>query len=664
MSDNNNDSKNNRQNSSASNQSNVTNNNGKSDFVDGAKGVADDSKAGSNANGKHFNPVKSGGNKLANAAKSAGGKIAENAPGVGQMLRAKNAFDKARNGVNKAKNGYNKVKSDGLGKAAKDALNPFNRLSFLNNKKGKSDDSSKESPDKSVDGEKDTEASENETQEGEGDGLATGSLGGVQKVATTVRRIITLFTLLPFILALVTIFIFVMIFVVFIVVILGLYNSSEDTENLANNSGGVCSYYVDGKTVSNVKVKLLKCEGNSYIEGEELIDFEDYITGVVYQENGDGSYESFKAQAIAARSYALTRPKVMGGNYGVSLKEENGQWILSLRSCTNDQVFCNPDKGCWSLRKGGQTSDSNKADWPNCTVYSGYDESKPWKNPPLPADSKIRQAVKDTEGQVLLDNNGNIFNADFNNSNQIKWNNMAASGKDATEILISDYGKGKKVSVANCTSDSADGPVSADVASIMNWGQNEAWQNLVGKGYSVNTPSVSSSTMNSRITSIEVPMRKWTGSGHNPRTNTKKVMQSIRVNKAIAPLWKAFFEDVYANAPDFVIGSFDGCYNYRNKTSGNGLSAHAYGVACDINAGTKGNGYGDSSYSKEKWEKLPDNKAKYQVIYKGSKVVQIAHKYTLINGSDWSRPHDAMHFSFIGDTNRDFAIKCKGKVSC
>ena len=142
-------------------------------------------------------------------------------------------------------------------------------------------------------------------------------------------------------------------------------------------------------------------------------------------------------------------------------------------------------------------------------------------------------------------------------------------------------------------------------------------------------------------------------------------MNKITVNKALAPLWLAFFEDVYNEATDFVIGSFDGCYVYRNATSGSSLSAHAYGAACDINASTTGNGYNDKSYTQDQWEKLPETRAKYQIIYRGSKVVQIAHKYTLSNGSDWGNGgKDAMHFSYIRDWSREKAISCQGKTFC
>ena len=233
-------------------------------------------------------------------------------------------------------------------------------------------------------------------------------------------------------------------------------------------------------------------------------------------------------------------------------------------------------------------------------------------------------------------------------------NNMAKVRKTIFGLESSDG--------VECTSDIIE---SADINKLINMTQSEAWEALIGKKTNESNPYISESSMNKRVTTVSVPIRTWkSGSGHNPRTDTKKKEVKIEVNKALAGLWQAFFTDVYNNAPDFVIASMDGCYKYRPVTGGSSLSAHAYGVACDINASTPGNGYGQSSYSKSKWEKLPETRAKYQVVYKGSKVMEIAHKYTLINGSDWNNPNDAMHFSFIRDKTRSFAQSCQGKAIC
>lgn len=219
----------------------------------------------------------------------------------------------------------------------------------------------------------------------------------------------------------------------------------NDYKNVTANisSGGVCSYSVNGQDVSNIKVRLRTCswdpnEQTTPINGE-LIDFEKYITGVVYAENSGGPMEALKAQAIAARSFALARAKNMGGSYGISLAQENGQWVLDIRNCTADQVYCDPDKGCWT--------DSNTA---GDTVYSGYVEGKAWSKGPLPEDSEIRTAVKSVNGMALIDSSGNIVNAPYTNTEQISWNKKASEGKDYNEILLEQYPNAKSV-MSNCS---------------------------------------------------------------------------------------------------------------------------------------------------------------------------------------------------------------------
>ena len=220
-------------------------------------------------------------------------------------------------------------------------------------------------------------------------------------------------------------------------IVLGLFDGNDLSTN--TNPGGNYTYSIDGENISNLKVRLLRCEGYEPIPNEELIDFETYVIGVVSQENGNAPYEALKAQAIAARSYALTRAKEMGGAYGLSLKNEDGQWILQIRNCTNDQVFCNPYKGCWSKIRGGQTGKGiNDAD---CTIYSGVTTNENyWNGSILSNDSVIIKAVTETQGEVLVDNDGKIVYTPYVSSNQQKWNSLANQGYDYFEILVEEYG--------------------------------------------------------------------------------------------------------------------------------------------------------------------------------------------------------------------------------
>lgn len=194
------------------------------------------------------------------------------------------------------------------------------------------------------------------------------------------------------------------------------------------------------------------------------------------------------------------------------------------------------------------------------------------------------------------------------------------------------------------------GATDIGVENIIKLSDSEAWEGLTGTA--TNYKTVSELEMTERMTEITIPIRVWASNSKNDY-ETKKVNKTLTVNKLVAPLFTAFFNDIYTNAPNFVINSSEiYCYSYRQKTGGGRLSSHAYGTACDINWNSTGNGYGDKVYTKDSWSKLNKSKTKYQIIYKDSDIVKIAHKYTLSWGGEWNSTTDAMHFSFIGDETR------------
>lgn len=312
-------------------------------------------------------------------------------------------------------------------------------------------------------------------------------------------------------------------------------------EEESTPGNGTCSYNVNGNTVSNIKVQLLYCDGSGPIESEELIDFEEYIIGVVSQENGNGPYEALKAQAVAARSYAMMRGKAMNGKFGVGLKEENGQWILSLRSCTNDQVFCNPTKGCWSNVKGGQTDNSNPGGWKNCTVYSGEDSSKKWSRGPLSEDSEVRKAVEETRGQVAVDASGQVVYTPYTDTNQQRWNKMAREGKDYFEILKKDYSSISTIS-SNCTSSGS--------SEAESWKQyDERWG-----GKYIGTKTIKQ--VGCMITSASIQIARSGTKINVSDFNPGVFMETIKANGAFdGNNWNNMSDSTWASiAPNFKLG--------------------------------------------------------------------------------------------------------------
>lgn len=191
--------------------------------------------------------------------------------------------------------------------------------------------------------------------------------------------------------------------------------------------------------------------------------------------------------------------------------------------------------------------------------------------------------------------------------------------------------------------------VDEDVKTIMNWTDEQAWRAITGTAYT-SKPSnlqVTKTTMDSRMENIKVTIR----TGKNTRKN-----EIMKVNRVIAPIWEAFFKELYEECQNFYIVSYNGGYVYRNSTKSTKMSAHAFGCAVDINANIKGNRYGEKPYSKFFRNLLVNKAVKYSTIYLDSPMLDIAHKYSIVNGSDWSKPNDAMHFSFIGDWSRKDAM--------
>lgn len=220
-------------------------------------------------------------------------------------------------------------------------------------------------------------------------------------------------------------------------------------------SSGSCSYDIKGfyitggagnvaknMQISNLKVRLMEC-GSPYGNGsyttpiqQDLVDFESYIAGVAYAEIGSNApAEAIKAQMVAARSFALSRPTAMGNALGKKLEEENGQWILQIASCVSDQVFCNIDEGC-SYMGGG--------DGQGGIVRSGKVAGAVKTRDPLPQDHPIRTYAKETEGEVLVNAQGYIISTGFLSSDQNHFSSLANSGLNYKQILLQHYNQGSR----------------------------------------------------------------------------------------------------------------------------------------------------------------------------------------------------------------------------
>ena len=210
-------------------------------------------------------------------------------------------------------------------------------------------------------------------------------------------------------------------------------------------TGGVtCSYApnsdgtVGNSGKSDVKVQLLTCgstKGNQQKIGG-LIDLEDYVKGVVYGEI-DTSFpaEAIKAQAIAARTFALTRQQGMcpGDPSNCWLGYNPSTNIITLRNCTNDQVYCDTENGCSNV-DGTLMFGTNVGGKVYKQALSG--ERK----------DKFYETVNSTAGMTVVNALGENIVTAYINTTQNKWKAYAEAGLDFNEILMNTYSEGNSLS--------------------------------------------------------------------------------------------------------------------------------------------------------------------------------------------------------------------------
>lgn len=233
--------------------------------------------------------------------------------------------------------------------------------------------------------------------------------------------------------------------------------------------------------VSNLMVRLMEC-GGAYGTGNDntpidqpLVPFEDYVMGVAYAEIGT-SYpdEAIKAQMVAARSYALSRPISVGNANGKKLAEENGQWVLQIASCVSDQVFCNVDEGC-SYMGGG--------DGQGGIVRSGIIPGAVRTNPALAENHRLRVLAAEVQGEYLVNNQGNVFYTSFGHNIQEQMNSLATNSHlNYKQILMQIYGSSGATDIksASCNNGDASCSGSASSGPFASWKQYKGpWVDVV-----------------------------------------------------------------------------------------------------------------------------------------------------------------------------------------
>ena len=245
----------------------------------------------------------------------------------------------------------------------------------------------------------------------------------------------------------------------------------EGDNHCTSSSGGSCGYSFNGIvngsenvvdkpfSVSNLKVRLMNstdklCNGpNNEPMYDELVDFEDYVLGVMYGEIGTSMHsEVQKAHSIAARSFSLARGIEMNGGGGVKYTKEGNQDILQMRPCVADHLFCNTVTGCSA--NGTVQYKYNGAQYGN-QLYADTKHAKIWKNPlAQEGTNTLKESWQETLGMVGVDDNNRVVEMSYwignGNKDDNVWQEWAEQGMGYERIILQAYPKVKKIKKATC----------------------------------------------------------------------------------------------------------------------------------------------------------------------------------------------------------------------
>lgn len=270
---------------------------------------------------------------------------------------------------------------------------------------------------------------------------------------------------------------------------------NETTYTVQNNqSYGTCKYKIGGEEIdtSDLTVVILSCDGSKELE---RIDFEKYIKGVVYGEVGNTwPDEVLKVQAIAARSFTLTRNQTMcpgrpnDCEYGYNPKTNE----IRMRNCEGDQVYCDYKEGCQKYNYNGYNSLISGTKNPTLPIY---------KEPLSEADAKhFEDNLNEVNGKVLLKEDNEIYASAYIDVDQRAWNSMYNSNNslDYNDIAIKHYWDKTKTNLT----------ISSNCTNYGSTGEFSEWKQFDPRWSSVNIGSSTLQSSGCLVTSIAIQMQR------------------------------------------------------------------------------------------------------------------------------------------------------------
>jgi hypothetical protein len=325
-----------------------------------------------------------------------------------------------------------------------------------------------------------------------------------------------------------------------------LYDLSTTFGNGTRNNGSEYS------NVGNIKVTLHKhydSPKGGVIEGAENIDFEKYVLGVVFAEIGPTELPEYaKSQAVAARSYALTRPFEMGNKGSIKWEKNGDNWILHLRGSVVDQVYCDPDIGC-----SKNVAASNQ----NGDVYPGANTKANTYKKALDTYSTataFRQAVNSTAGEVILNSSGYITNAPYTSNNgQQQFYNGAKAGKLYTTIIPEHYTKkyGQTMTIGEGNCSASTDPTCTGGGGNPQTGDWASWKQYDQRWGSIPLGSRTIKAIGCAATSVAIQLARSGAQLSFDNLNPGTFVEAYKKAGGFTSGGSIYFDQVYKVAPNF-----------------------------------------------------------------------------------------------------------------
>ena len=211
-------------------------------------------------------------------------------------------------------------------------------------------------------------------------------------------------------------------------------------------------------------------------------------------------------------------------------------------------------------------------------------------------------------------------------------------------ISTENFDKGKRYTIT--VAEVSDKTVFSDAVEVIYDEEEERFEiNTVSDKYRRvfpnGTPFKTKEDADVNMATVQVPV--WSLNGNGTKTSSK---MELVVNANLAADVVKIFTEIFEDAEQFPIKNVGG-YSWRNTAMGK-ISEHSYGTCIDINSDENYYCYADTGKAivGSFWKPLENP---YSITPDGSVVRTFAKYGWAWGGNAWTRLHDYMHFTYLGN---------------